>query len=280
MHPVTGALARLLLACALGAPAEGTPAIEHLRPGEPVPADLLAVRGGAPRPLCEPGRACVFVFFRPGQDHSEDALARLSRLEAEFANEPVSFAAVASGSFSPSAVASAVLAAGVRMPVLVDEGDRLYGALEVRLYPVVGIAGPDGKLVAWEPFRKVNYGEVIRARVRLALGRITAEEAERAAEPPRASMPGDDPRQVARRDLKLGRMLLERGNAAKALEAARRALSLDPASAAAHALAGRALGALGDCAAARAEVEAALRADPADAEALAVDKAPCPAPAP
>jgi len=273
---MTGTLARLLFALTLGAPGAGATAIEHLRPGEPVPGDLLPALGGEARPLCEPGKVSVFVFFRPGQDHSADALARLAGLEAEFAREPVSFVAVVSPSFAPAEATAALAAARARMPVLVDEGDRLYGRLEVRLYPVVGIADREGKLVAWEPFQKVNYAEVIRAHIRVALGQISAAEAARAANPPRAAMPGDDPKAVARRDVKLSRMLLEHGNPAKALESARRAIALDPGSAPAHALAGRALARIGDCVSSRSEIEAALRIDPADADALLGAKAPCP----
>ena len=273
---------RLLLATALLAAAElpGAVAIDHLRPGEPVPEERLPLFGGAGEaPLVEPGKVSVFVFFRPGQDHSEDALARLAALEREFSGKLVSFVAVASGSTPPAELSRARAEAGVRMPVLLDPGDRVYGRLEVRLHPLVGVADARGRLVAWEPFRKVNYGEVLRARIRQALGEISEAEAQRAVDPPRSTMPGDDPRLVARRDVTLGRMLLERGNASKALESARRALSRDPGSAAAHALAAEAQASLGDCAAAEEEYRLALAADPAEPGAAPGKRAPCP-PAP
>ncbi len=262
------------LACALAA--QGALAIDHLSPGDPVPRDPLPVLGGGEaRPLVSPGRVSVFVFFRPHQDHSADALRKLADLAAELGDRPVSFAAVASSSWTAAELAEAARAAGLRMPVLVDEGDRLYGALGVRLHPLVGVAGADGRLAAWEPFRDVNYREVLRARVLFALGEISEAEVARALSPPRGTMPGDDPRMVARRDVTLGRMLLSRGNAAKALESALRALALDPASAAAHALAGEAQAAGGDCAAARASFDRALALDPAEAAAEAGRKAPC-----
>ena len=42
------------------------------------------------------------------------------------------------------------------MPVLIDQGDALYGRFGVILHPVVGITGPDRRLVA-SAFAKVNY---------------------------------------------------------------------------------------------------------------------------
>lgn len=279
-RPSLAGAARLLVACAIGALGRAAPveAIEHQKPGTPLPDERLATASGSARPYLEAGRVSVFVFFRPGQDHSEDAMRRLEALREEFSGK-VSFVAIVSGSAPPAEVARAVAAWGVRMPVLVDEGDRLYGLLEVRLHPFAGVADASGRLVAFEPFRKVNYSEVLRARIRFALGEISEAEVARALDPPRATMPGDDPRMVARRDLKLGRMLLERGQPAKALESARKALERDPSSAPAHALAGRALAASGDCAAARSEIEEALRLDPADEDALAAKAAHCP-PAP
>jgi len=132
---------------------------------------------------------------------------------------------------------------------------------------------PQGKLVAWEPFHKVNEAELLRARIRQALGEISAAEAQGALAPARATMPGDDPRDVARRDVKLGLMLLEKKSFAQAEKSAERALSRDPESAAAHALLGRALAATGRCAKAVPELDRALAAAPGDEAAQAARKA-------
>lgn len=255
-----------------GAPAEARPA-----PGALLEPCALEEAGGGPRRgFLSAGRVSVFAFVRPGQDHSRDTLAKLADLEREFSSRPVAFAAIVSGAAPPADVDAMVREAGVRMPVLLDAGDRLYGRLEVRLHPVVGVADADGRLVALEPFRQVNQAEVLRARIRQALGEIGAAEAARALDPPRSSMPGDDPLAVARRDEALARMLLERGSPAPALASARRALSRDPGSARAHALAGRALAALGRCAEALVELDRALRLDPGDAAARSAREACAP----
>ena len=248
-------------------------AVEHPGPGAPVAnEELPALGGGARRPFLDAGRVTVFVFVRPGQDHSEETLARLAALEREFAPRGVAFVAIVSGDAPEAEVRAMAGKAGAAMPVLADPGDRLYGRLGVRLHPLTGVVDAGGRLVAWEPFQKVNQGEVLRARIREALGEISAAEAAEASAPARATMPGDDPRAVARRDVNLGKMLLERKSYEQALGAAERALGRDPESAAARSLAGRALAAMGRCAEAVAELDRALAKDPGDAAALAARK--------
>jgi len=264
-------LALLLGVLSLTAPALA-PALDHPEPGAALEVVELPPLGGGPaRPFAPPGTASVFAFVRPGQDHSLETLGRLAELEREFAPR-VSFVAIVSGSVPEAEVREMVARSGVRMPVLVDRDDRLYGRLEVRLHPLVGVVDATGRLVAWEPFHQVNEGERLRARIREALGEIGAAEAAGAAAPKRATMPGDDPRAVARREVKLGEMLLGKGSPEPALRTAERALSRDPDSAAAHALAGRALAALGRCAEALPELDRALRTAPGDEAALSARK--------
>jgi len=255
----------LLLGGLLGAlPA---PALDHPEPGAAVASADLAVVGGEGRlPLVVPGKVTVLAFVRPGQAHSAETLAHLATLSRELSPDRVAFAAVVSDR-SPAAEVEALLGgAGARMPALADPGDELYGSLGVRLHPTVAVVDARGRLAAWEPFRKVNELEVLRARVREALGELSRTQAELSLAPARAAMPGDDRGAVARRDLNLGRMLLDRRSYGPALQAARRALALEE-GAMAHALAGRALAGLGRCAEALAELDRALELEPGDARA-------------
>jgi tetratricopeptide (TPR) repeat protein len=249
------------------------PALDHPEPGAKVAEeDLPALGGGARHPFLAPGEVSVFAFVRPGQDHSAETLLHLAELEREFPSTKVVFVAVVSDQAPEEEVRNLVRSAGARMPVLVDVGDRLYGRLGVRLHPMVGIVDRGGRLVAWEPFHKVNESEVLRARIREALGELSPAEALAALAPPRATMPGDDSRAVSRRDVNLGKMLLDRKNYEQALQAAKRALERDPSSAAAHALAGGALAGMGKCAEALPELDRALELDPHAAAALEAKK--------
>ncbi len=248
--------------------APGSRAFAGVQPGETVEnAELPTLEGGSAA-LLGRARASVFVFFRPKQDHSLEMLKQLAGLEKEFAGKPVHFAAVVSGDWPAAEVREAVVASGIRMAVLVDRGDALYGSMGVRLHPVVGIADERWRLAAYHPFEKINQSDALRARIRRLLGEIGDAELARVLEPPRAGVEGG-PAVVARRYVALARSLLQGKNAAKAVEMARKALEADAGNAAAHAVLGQALAAEGSCAEAAAAFAAALRLDPGEPAALA-----------
>lgn len=205
--------------------------------------------------------ANVFIFFRPNQEHSLETLKAMALCEKEFAGKPVRFAAVVSGSWPRAEVVATVAEAGIRMPVLVDEGDQLYGKLGVRLHPVIGIADGKQKLLDYVPFHKINYCDMVRVRVRRALGEVDQAAVDRVDHPPKALMPNEVPGAQARRQVKLGELLLEK-QPAKAAEHARIAIDKQPDLAPAHALLGRALRAQGRCAEAVRSFDEALRLDP------------------
>ncbi|HET6922614.1 MAG TPA: TlpA disulfide reductase family protein [Anaeromyxobacteraceae bacterium] len=260
----------LLLVAALAAQPE-VAAFTYLEVGEPLENVEMPTLDGRRERLLGQVKASLFVFFRPGQDHSLDVLQRLARLEREFAGRPVRFVAVVSDDHPAAEVRATAKEAGIRMPVLVDRGNAFYGRLGVRLHPVVGIADERGRLAAYEHFRKLNMEDRMRARIRRLLGEITDAQVEAVLEPPKAEETG--PRLQARRRLNLSRMLLKVKNHPSAEEQARKSLEYDPTLAAAHGALGAALAGQGKCAEALPELKIALEADQADATALEGRKA-------
>lgn len=231
--------------------------------GEPVAnAVLPTLGGGTAELLSRKAAANVFVFFRPHQERSLDALLDLVRLQRSLAGKPVRFVGVVSGDWSAAEVQEVVTAAGLDWPVLIDEGDALYGRLGVRLHPVVGICDRSFRLAAYEHFRQINFHALVEARIGVVLGERTEADVARVLEPERAAT--GSVAAVARRDLNLARALWKRGNAAKALEYAGRSLAVEP-SAGAHGLAGAIHAAGGRCTEALHHFEAALKIDPTDA---------------
>ncbi len=222
--------------------------------------ELLTVDGRKDRLLGKGMKANVFVFFRPDQEHSVDTLKELATCEAEFQAKPVRFVGIVSDASPADEVRTVVKSTGVRMPVLVDTGDALYSKLGVRLFPLIGIVDAKRKLVAWEPFRKINYCERARVRVRYLLGE--ASEADIAqVDAPEASENKSTEEGKAKRHVNFARMLLQMGDHAQALAEVQKALLIAP-SAAAYLLQGEVLAAMGKCPDATRAFDAALKIEP------------------
>jgi tetratricopeptide (TPR) repeat protein len=235
--------------------------------------ELKTISGGKERVLSPKAKVNLLVFFRTGQERSVDALVQLATCEKLFAGKPVRWVGVVSSSEDAAAVKALVEKTGVAMPVVIDPDDALYGALGIRLHPMVAFADARLKVTAVEMYRQIDYCEIIKGRIRLMLGEIDQAAFEAIVEPPRSTMPGDDPRDVARRDVNLGRMLLKRKNYEKATASASKALERAPI-ASAFSLLGDVAAAQGDCAKALKHYDQALKLDPKDAAALA-GKAAC-----
>lgn len=249
-------------------------AFANVEVGQKVGSEELPTLDGGREPfLSASALANVFVFFRPGHDRSLATLEALAACQREFAGKPVRWVAVVSGGQPREAVREAVTASGIRMPVLLDEGDRLYGRLGVRLHPAVGIADGEGTLLAYVPFHRINYCDMIRVRIRLALGEVDLAAVDRVDNPPQALFPNAVPGAVARRRVNLGEMFLESRQWARAADQARIALSTDPGLAAAHALLGRALAGQGRCREAMPALEEALRLEPGSPAAAGAKRA-------
>jgi len=229
--------------------------------------ELPTLDGGREALLSRKALANVFIFFRPNHDRSLETLKAMAACEKEFAHKPVRWVAVVSGSWPREEVRAVVAEAGIQMPVLVDEGDQLYGRLGVRLHPVVGIADEKGKLLDYLPFHKINYCDMIRIRIRYALHEVDLAAVEKVDRPPKALFPNAIPGAVARRHVKLGEMFLKSRQWTKAADQARIALEKEPALAGAHVLMGRALAGQGRCDEALPAFDAALKVDPKSAAA-------------
>lgn len=230
--------------------------------------ELRTLAGGRERLLSTSARANVFVFFRSNQERSLDALRQMAACEKELAGKPIHWAAVVSSSDPPADVSAAVAQAGIRMPVLVDEGDALYDRLGIRLHPMVGIADAKLVLLALEPYRQIEYCEAVKARIRFLLGELDQAGLDKALNPGKSPLPGADPMKKAMRDVHMAQRLLELGNYAESVKFAQRALLVAPVSQA-FTVMGKAYAKQGKCAEAARAFEQALKLDPKDRDAAA-----------
>jgi len=262
-----GRLRHLLLATLLAAPFGAARA--HVEAGTPVEnVELRSTAGGKEQLLNPKAKVTAIIFVRAGQDRSADALKAMARCEQDLSARPVRFVAVVSGETPPEEARGLAAAAGVKMPVLIDDKDALYERLGVRNHPVVFLLDARSRVAAFEQYRQIDYCDVIRARIRLLLGEIDQAAVEAVLNPPRNTMPGDDPQDVSQRDVNLGRRQLKIKQYDKALTSAKKALEKAP-SAGAFALIGDVYAAQGRCPDALKQYEQALKLDAADVAALA-----------
>ena len=209
----------------------------------------------------------VFVFFKPGQKHSEVTLRQFAQLEKELAGKSVRWVAITSDRIPRAEVEAARQAAGVAMPVLVDVGDALFSRLGVTLEPSTGITDAGHRLVAYQPFTQVNYVAVVRARIRHLLKEIDDAELDRVSHPPAATNGGDNI--AAHRRLKLAEKLFQAKLYVKALANVKISIDKNPADAAAHVLMGQILAIQNNWGEALKAFDRALELDSANAVALA-----------
>ena len=230
--------------------------------------ELGTAAGGKERLLSQKAKVTAVIFVRTGQDRSADALKAMARCEQDLAGKPVRFVAVVGGDTTPADALGMATAAGVRMPVLLDEKDLLYERMGVRNHPVIFLLDARSRIASFEQYRQIDYCDVIRARIRFLLGEIDQAAVDLVLNPAESTMPGDDVRDVSNRDVNLGRRQLKIKQYDKALVSARKALEKAP-SAAAFALIGDVYAAQGSCPNAMKQYEQALKLDPAEKAALA-----------
>lgn len=234
--------------------------VAHAQVGTPVEdMELPALDGGKAHVIAEVA-ANVIVFVRPGQSRSLGALKEFAACRKALEGKSVRWAAIVSGAASKESVTAMVRESQVAMPLLIDEGDVLYGSLELAQHPVTVIIGADRKVAAVEPLRTINYCAIVTAHVRHVLREISDEELQHALAPPKAEAGGDA--QVALRYRALAAALFKSGNYAKAIENVRRSLEKDPGRAATYVLLGDILAAQGDCAEANHAYRKAREIDP------------------
>ncbi len=226
----------------------------------------LTALDGSKQWLLSNATANVFVFFKPGQEHSRTTMIHLAACEKEMASKSVRWVAIVSDRVPKSEVETAVKETGVTMPILIDAGDALYGKLGVVLCPVLGIADQDHKLVAYEYFTKVNFTEVVRARIRFLTKDLNAQELERILNPTGAIQGAE--LEKARRRFKLAEKLFQAKSYEKALENVNDSLRLDGKIADTYVLKGQIHAAMGNKELARGAFAEALKIDPANARAI------------
>jgi len=231
-------------------------------------ATLETVDGGTAPLVDRASGATAIVFFRTQQERSLETLRMLARCQPQLAGKPIRWVGVVPGDTARPEARADVVASGVNLPILVDDGEAVYARLGVRMHPGIAILDRARRVVAYEPYHQVDYCAIVVARVRRALGEISDADVAAALAPAASHLPGEEPGGVARRHLSFGRKLLAAKAYAQAHESARKAVALAP-SPAAWTLEGEVFAAEGKCVEAAKAFDAALALEPRTAAAEA-----------
>lgn len=198
--------------------------------GAPIENVSLPALAGGEQTLLSETNVSVFIFVNPELAHSNQALAEISQFAQTLTNAPVHWCAVVSDRVPRATVAAEVQALGLTMPVLIDQGDALFGRLGVIMRPSVGITDPHRTLVAYEHFTEVNYANVIAAQVRHALGEISDDDLAQVLHPPASNL--DEADSVAHRYFRLAEKQFAATNYDQALVNLQKSLDQKPTAAA------------------------------------------------
>jgi tetratricopeptide (TPR) repeat protein len=230
--------------------------------------ELATLAGGRQKVISPKAKVNVFVFFRANHERSLDALKQMAACERELAGKPIAWAAIVSSAEPVADVKAAVAESGIRMPVLIDENDAFYDALDIRMHPMVGVVDARAVLSVLEPYRQIEYCEVIKARIRVVLGETTVAAADKAGNAQGTGLPGSDPMKKAMRDVNMARKLIEIGEYEEAVKFSQKALQVAPV-AEAYTVMGQAYAKLRKCPDAEKAFAMALKLDPFDKGAAA-----------
>lgn len=247
-------------------------AFYNLQIGDPVTsAQLPLLEGGKGRLWKKSVEASLFVFFKPDQENSLKALEALVRCKSQLEGKKIHLVGIVADTFEKTSVQAALTTAGWELPVIVDQGNALYGSIGAVLTPSLGVVDKEGVLRAYQPFLKINYDTVVKARVLHLLGELDDDGLEKVLEPPAATQGGD--LAVAGRNVKLGTMLYKAKKFEKALGLVDKSLELAPELAAAHGLRAAILAGQGKCELARVSLGQAIALKAEGAEDVLAAKA-------
>lgn len=179
--------------------------------GEEAPGFILQDTDGTELSLASTkGRIVVLVFWRAGQERSMEALTALQSVYTEFKQQEVMVLALSSDEGGIELITQTKQLEQLTFPMFYDKGKKTYGDYGVFAVPTTFIIDREGKVNYYYPGYRDDFPRQIHGRIEVLLGKKTLEELEaelRPVENPQLS----EAEKKARRYLKAGNRLLEKG---------------------------------------------------------------------
>lgn len=185
----------------------------------------------------EKGKVVVLSFVKVDQDRSIKALNALEEVNGVFGDGGVTVWGITSQTGDKAAIKALASKLDLNYPILLDEGNKLYGEYGLFTFPATMVVDQEGNYV----FEYSSYGgdfkDAIVNKVKALLGLISEEDFQKSSA--RTEIVEQSPEEKeAERNLQMGKVLLQRGFGTKALPKLVKALELNPSLEEARLLAG------------------------------------------
>jgi peroxiredoxin len=220
-------VALILLVLVAAAPRSAA-ALMNLRPGDAPPPFTLPDLGGKPvESATLAGAPAAVLFWSTWSPRSAEMLDDFKRHAETYAGKGLKILAVNIdgenlGEAQRATIREYAAARALPFPVLLDEGLKTFSAWGVMAHPTEVVLDAAGRIAYVLPGYPLSLREELEAALRRAAGLEV---------PPRREAPvsvGYVPQGMALQHFNLGRQLLAKGDAGRALDAFRRAAAADP----------------------------------------------------
>jgi len=203
-------------------------AFRNLEKGQPAPDFTIKDLEGMDHTLAaQKGSVVVLSFVKVDQDRSVKALNALGEVSNIFKDESVTVWAITSQTEDKDAVRGLIEKLDLKFPILLDEGQQLYGQFGLFTFPSTMIVDQEGNYVFEYASYSSDFKSEIVNEIKVLLGQMSAEESSSAAQKKEIVQLSPEEKEAAR-NLQMAKVLLQRGFGSKALPKLEAALELNP----------------------------------------------------
>jgi tetratricopeptide (TPR) repeat protein len=173
------------------------------------------------------GKIVIIVFWRAEQKRSIEALTALQSIYMKTKEQGVEVLALSSDEGGPELIGKVKQSKQFTFPMLYDREEKAYGDYGVMVMPSTFIIDKAGKLSYYYPGYRDDFSRQISGRVDVLLGKKTLEELQAELQPVKRPEISEAEKK-ARRYLKAGNRLLEKGMTQSAMLQYQKAVQEEP----------------------------------------------------
>ena len=203
-------------------------AFRNVEKGQPAPDFTVKDMEDMDRTLAaEKGKVVILSFVKVDQDRSVKTLNTLEEINGIFKSEGVTVWGITSQTEDKGAIKGLIDKLDLNYPILLDEGQKLYGEFGLFTFPSTMVVDQKGNYVHEYSSYSNDFQDTIVNDIKVLLGIISAEDSSKAAQKTEIVEQSQEEKD-AERNLQMAKVLLKRGFGTKALPKLEKALELNP----------------------------------------------------